>query len=58
MTQSYEQLNGKGSFNNYVDKMRGGQKMHVFVRSQDVKTVHTKGEGIKKWQNSVQVVVE
>ena len=34
---------GKGSFNNYVDKMRrgGGQKMSVFVHAQGIKTVHT-----------------
>ena len=32
----------KGSFNNYVDKMRGGggQKMSVFVHAQGIKTVH------------------
>ena len=48
---------GKGSFNNYVDKMRGGgQKMSVFVHAQGIKTVHA--EGGKKWQNSVHVVVE
>ena len=43
----------KGSFNNYVDKMRGGggQKMSVFVHAQGIKTV-------QKWQNSVHVVVE
>ena len=31
----------KGSFNNYVDKMRegGGQKMSVFVHAQGIKTV-------------------
>ena len=34
----------KGSFNNYVDKMRGGggQKMSVFVHAQGIKTVHAK----------------
>ena len=35
---------GKGSFNNYVDKMRGGGglKMSVFVHAQVIKTVKTK----------------
>ena len=49
-----------GPFNNYVDKMRGGggQKMSVFVHAQGIKTVHPGGEGVKKWQNSVHVVVE
>ena len=32
----------------------GGQKMSVFVHAQSIKTVH----GVKKWQNSVHVVVE
>ena len=43
----------RGSFNNYVDKMRGGggQKMSFFVHAQGIKTD-------KKWQNSVHVVVE
>ena len=47
-----------GVFNNYVDKMRGGggQKMSVFVHAQGIKTVHA--GGVKKWQNSVHVVVE
>ena len=36
----------KGSFNNYVDKMRG-QKMSVFVLAQGIKTVHA-GGGSKK----------
>ena len=47
-----------GSFNNYVDKMRGGggQRMSVFVHAQGVKTVHAGGGG-QKWQNSVHVVV-
>ena len=50
----------KGAFNNYVDKMRGGggQKISVFVHAQGIKTVHAGGEGVKKWQNSVHVVVE
>ena len=39
----------KGSFNNYVDKMRGGggQKMSVFVHAQGIKTVHARGGGAK-----------
>ena len=39
----------KGSFNNYVDKMRGGgsQKMSVFVHAQGIKPVHV-GEGGSK----------
>ena len=44
-----------GPFNNYVDKMRG--RVFVFVHAQGIKTVHAGGE-IKKWQNSVHVVVE
>ena len=34
-----------GSFNNYVDKMRGGggQKMSVFVHAQGIETVHAGG---------------
>ena len=35
----------------------GGQKMSVFVHAQGIKTVHA-GGGVKKWQNSVHVVVE
>ena len=31
--------------------------MSVFVHAQGIKTVHA-GEGVKKWQNSVHVVVE
>ena len=42
----------KGAFNNYVDKMRGGegQKMSVFVHAQGIKTVHAggRGEGCQK----------
>ena len=44
-----------------MDKMRGGggQKMSVFVHAQGIKTVHAGGGGgVKKWQNSVHVVVE
>ena len=49
----------KGPFNNYVDKMRGVgvQKMSVFVHTQSMITVHA-GEGVKKWHNSVHVVVD
>ena len=32
--------------------------MSVFVHAQGIKTVHTGGEGVKKRQNSVHVVVE
>ena len=41
-----------------MDKMRGGggPKMSVFVHAEGIKTVHA--GGIKKWQNSVHVVVE
>ena len=47
-----------GAFNNYLDKMRGeGSKMPVFVHAQGIKTVHL-GVRVKKWQNSVHVVVE
>ena len=46
----------RGPFNNYVDKMRS--KMSVFVHAQGIKTVHAEGVGVKKWQNSVHVVVE
>ena len=48
----------KGSFNNYVDKMRGrGSKNVFFVHAQGIKTVHAEGVG-QKWQNCVHVVVE
>ena len=36
----------------------GGQKMSAFVHTQVIKTVHAGGGGVKKWQNSVHVVVE
>ena len=41
------QANNKGSFNNYVDKIRGGggQKMSVFVHTKGLKPVHAGGEG-------------
>ena len=32
--------------------------MSVFVHAQGVKTVHAGGEGVKKWQNYVHIVVE
>ena len=32
--------------------------MFVFVHAQGIKTVHARGGGVKKWQNSVHVVVE
>ena len=49
---------GGHSIVNYVDKMRGaGSKMSVFVHAQGIK-LSTQGSGVKKWQNSVHVVVE
>ena len=38
-----------GSFNYYVDKMRGGggQKMSVFVHAQGIKPIHAGGGGQK-----------
>ena len=47
----------KGAFTNCVDKMRGEGVKNVFVHAQDIKTVHAVGV-VKKWQNSVHVVVE
>ena len=43
-------LINRGSFNNYVDKMRGerGQQMFVFVHAQGTKTVHAGGGGGSK----------
>ena len=32
--------------------------MSVFVHAQGIKTIHAGGGGVKKWQNSVHVVVE
>ena len=32
--------------------------MSVFVHAQGIKTVHAGGGGVKKWQNSVHIVVE
>ena len=32
--------------------------MSVFVNAQGIKTVYARGAGVKKWQNSVHVVVE
>ena len=40
------------------DEGGGGQTMSVFVHAQGIKAVHTGGRGVKKWQNSVHVVVE
>ena len=37
---------------------RGGQKKSVFVHDQGIKNVHAGVGGVKKWQNSVHVVVE
>ena len=39
-------------------RMGGGQNMSVFVHAQGIKTVHAGEGGVKKWQNSVHVVVE
>ena len=38
----------------------GVKKMSAFVQAQGIKTVHAgeREEGVKKWQNSVHVVVE
>ena len=32
--------------------------MSVFVHAQGIKTVHARGREVRKWQNSVHVVVE
>ena len=40
------------------DEGGGGQKMSVFVHAQGIKTVRPGGGGVKKWQNSVHVVIE
>ena len=32
--------------------------MSAFVHTQGMRTVHTGGGGVKKWQNSVHIVVE
>ena len=39
-----------GTFNSYVDKMRGGggQKISVFVHAQGIKTVHAGGQTMVK----------
>ena len=49
-----------GPFKNYLEKMRGEgvKKCLFFVHAQGIKTVHAGGRGVKKWQNSVHVVVE
>ena len=31
--------------------------MPVFVHAQHIETVHTGGEGVKKWQNSVHIAL-
>ena len=51
---------GWGAFNNYVDKMRGGVKKCRFLSTLRVLKLSTHGGvgGVKKWQNSVHVVVE
>ena len=36
----------------------GGQKRSVFVHAQGKQTVHAGGGGVRKWHNSVHVVVE
>ena len=49
-----ELFHNRGSFNNYVDKMRegGGQKMSVFVHAQGIKTVDAgMGGGAKNGKN-------
>ena len=46
-----------GSFNNYVDKMRGKCLFFSTLRV-CIKTVHAGGGGVKKGHNSVHVVVE
>ena len=38
--------------------MDGGQKMSVFVHALGIKLSTQGGPGVKKWQNSVHVVVE
>ena len=49
----------KGPFNNYVDNMRGeGVKKCLFLPMLRVQKLSTQGGGVKKWQNSVHVVVE
>ena len=42
-------IHTRGSFNIYVDKIRGGggQKMSVFVHAQGIKTVHAGHRGRK-----------
>ena len=50
-----------GPFNNYVDKMRGGwgsKNSCFYPRSGYKNCPRRRGGGIKKWQNSVHVVVE
>ena len=47
LTRVKSKKRNKGSFNNYVDKMRGGggQKISVFVHAQGIKTVHAVKNG-------------
>ena len=49
----------KGSFNNYMDKMRGGggQIMSVLVHAQGTKTVHAGGVGESKNGKSLSMYV-
>ena len=56
MTSIRREIVIRGPFNNNVDKMRGEgvKKMSVFVHARGIKTVHA---GVKKWQNSVHVVM-
>ena len=60
--ESLECYRHKRSFNKYVDKIReeGGQTIFVCVHAQVIKDKNCprKGEGVKKWQNSVHVVIE
>ena len=50
----------KGSFKNYVDKMRwvGGQKMPILVHVQGYKCPRGGRQVVKKGQNHVHVVIE
>ena len=44
------------SITTWTKRGREGKKMTAFVHAQAKKTVHA-GRGVKKWQNSVQIVV-
>ena len=50
-------LIGGNSITTWTRRGGGGQKMIVFVPSQELKTAQARGGG-QKWQNSVYVVVE